>query len=143
ALLLQGAVLFERDDLAFLKLDVVVVAGDELRLLGDGEDVGALLVDLGGDVDLCAVDERHHGDQRGDTDHHAEQREDGAHLVRPKRLEGDPECFFRLHERSLESTVYGAEGAFRAPGRTEVTGRSSPVMDGTQRWGRGFPEASS
>ena len=135
ALALHRVVLVNRDDLALLKLHVVVVAGDDRRLLGDGEDVGALLVDLGGDVDLRAVDERHDGDQRGDADDHAEQREHGAQLVRPERLEGDPECFLGLHERSLESIAYVAVGAAGASTRTKVTGCSSPVMDGTREWG--------
>jgi hypothetical protein len=95
-------VVVDGDDLALLVRHVVGVAGDDGGLLGDGEDVGALLVDLGGDVNLRAVDEGHDGDERGDADDHAEQREHGAQLVRPEGLEGDAECFFGLHERCLE-----------------------------------------
>ena len=91
----------EEDVFAFLEALVVFGAGDELRHLGDGEDVGAVAGELGGDVGIGAVDEGDDGDDAGDADDDAQQGKHGAQLVRPERLQRNPECLFELHFASV------------------------------------------
>ena len=128
ALGLHGAELLQRDDLALLVLQVLLVAGGESRFLRDGEDVRALVVDLGGNVDVRAVDQRDDGDDRRNADDHANEREHGAHLVGPERLQRHSESFFGFH---CEVSVY-AGGGVQSVVRGKQRGCSpTPLPPGT------------
>ena len=90
-------VILEAEDLALGVAEVVVVAGDERGHLADAEDVCAEGADLGCDVAVCAVDERHDEDHGGDADDDSKQGEHGTQLVGPQRAEGEAESVFFFH----------------------------------------------
>ncbi len=87
--------------LAFLVLGVLGVAEDHGRLLGGGEDIRTVAVDLGGDELVGARRQRDDHDDRGHTDDHTDEREDRPQLVRPERLQRDADGFSECHKVGL------------------------------------------
>ena len=82
---------------ALLVLHEFRVAEDDGGLLGSGEDVRAVAIDLGGDEFVGAGDERDDHDDRGHTDDDTDEGEDGAQLIRPERLQRDSDGFPECH----------------------------------------------
>ena len=109
----DGPVVVEGDVAAFLEGKVLFDGDESLRHLADGDDAGAVGIDLGGDEVLCAVGERDHHDDRGHADDDAEQREDAAHLVGPEGLQGELDAFDQLHESRFPLPRSDCAGSLR------------------------------
>jgi len=74
--------------LAFLEFEPFVDVGDDGRLAGETENIGAQAEDTRGDVLIGAVYQADDGDDCSHPDDHADQRENTAKFVR-QRLEAE------------------------------------------------------
>src|ERR1035441_7607027 len=75
------------------------------------EDVRAQMEDFFGHVAIDAVDERDHGNHRGNSDHHAEQGKRGAQFVRPQRQERDLDRLGNVHSSTTRASRRSSWGA--------------------------------
>src|SRR5207245_2120656 len=57
--------------------------------------IGPQVRDMGGDVHVHAIYNRHDHNQSGGGNNYAQQRKEGAHFVGAQSLQGDPECLAR------------------------------------------------
>jgi len=76
---------FDLDSLEALRLDKQLEVGDRLRRPRDLKYIGAEVRDLGFDVDIGALDDCDHRDQRGDTHGQAKDGKQSAHSMRTQR----------------------------------------------------------
>ena len=94
----HGLVVFQLQVLAFLCHQKVLDIGLDRRHLGNNEDVGAKIENLGRHVVLNPRHKCHDRDDRRDANHHAQQREDRAQLVGPQGPQRDSDGFCDVHE---------------------------------------------
>ena len=78
---------------------------DAPRPLGDGEDVGPELGQIGGHLGPEPLDQRHHRHHGGDADHHPEQGQQRAQRVRRQRPHRQPDVVPQGDEPRLPSFV--------------------------------------
>src|SRR5205085_11704488 len=100
-------------------------------VLVDGEGVGALVQQLVGDEVVQTLDERQHGDHRGDTDDGAEQRQERAHLVRPDRSQGDARAFPQVHAVAVPEGTGFRVSLSIFPSRMRTTRFALAAMSGS------------
>jgi len=82
-------------------LEVLFGGEDHARHAAHGKDIRAIGDDLGGDIGICAVDQRDDHDDRGHAHDYAEQREDGAHLAGPQGLQREFKGLRKCHDPAL------------------------------------------
>ena len=96
-------------------------AGEVALGLGlDEDESGAHALELLGDGVLQPLDDRDHGDHRGNADDDAERRQDRAHQVGAERPEGDAEIFQEDHGRPFR------RAARRPAARSPPASRRAP-----------------
>jgi hypothetical protein len=109
--LVNGVVVVVRDALAFLEFKEIVNVGDDGGLLGQSENVGAEVEDLGGHIRVSAVDQADHRNYGGNSDDHSNEREHAAELMRPEAGGGDGDGFGQLQLGRTSHRIKGISSA--------------------------------